>query len=88
MKAIAMILAVDADELVLLEVLAVGLDEVVERADQPVGEQGRDRVVGDDRDGVLAGLTVSAGTWRFLCSVVWFLVTVTLPEAHSSAARR
>ena len=29
---------------------------------------------------------VSAGTWMFLCSVVWFLVTVTVGLAHSSAA--
>ena len=33
-----------------------------------------------------AGFTVSAATWMFLCSVVWFLVTVTVGEAHSLAS--
>ncbi len=31
-------------------------------------------------------MLVSAGTWMFLCSVVWFLVTVTVGEAQVSAS--
>ena len=33
-----------------------------------------------------AGLTFSAGTCRFLCSVVWFLLTLTVADEHFSAS--
>ena len=46
-------LAVDLDQLVGLQHLAVLGDEVVERADEVGREQRRDRVVGDERHGVL-----------------------------------
>ena len=49
-------LAVDADELALLQVLALLGDEIVERADQAAVEQRHDRVVGDHGDGVGRGI--------------------------------
>ena len=46
-------LAVDLDQLVRLQILAIFGDEVVERAHQAVIEQGHDGIVGDDRDRIL-----------------------------------